>query len=196
MESNILKLGSHDSMSYLPPKNWLLYPFRLIARCQSVSIEEQYKIGCRMFDIRVKFDKSGHPYFCHGSMRFKGDVYSVLNYLNTLNDDIYVRLLSEYRKPTDRQKKSFLIFCEYIEQKYNNLKFFCGRSKGDWKQLYKFQHDDIDIDQPVSSMTWLVLDDWFPWGYAHFMNQKNFDSRNRDKWILMDFVNNLKIHNI
>ena len=43
------KIGSHNSMTYLPPKKWYMYPFKFVAKCQSSTIEEQYE----KYSIRV-----------------------------------------------------------------------------------------------------------------------------------------------
>ena len=52
-------LGSHNSWSYLPVKQWYFTPFAFTARCQSIDIRTQYeKYGVRCFDLRVRFDKN------------------------------------------------------------------------------------------------------------------------------------------
>ena len=42
--------GSHNTMTYLPIKNWWLFPGLLTARCQNNNIGEQFKNGARVFD--------------------------------------------------------------------------------------------------------------------------------------------------
>lgn len=132
-------------------------------------------MGARMFDIRVSF-KNFYPEFRHGSVAYKGDIESVLDTLNYYGP-VYVRLVLEVKKNTrDRlvQEDLFTLKCEEWEKKYPNIKFFCGRRKYDWKQLYKFELDDIDIVQKVSSMTGTRLDDLWPWLYARLFNRKNY----------------------
>ena len=180
-----MKLGTHDSMTYLPPKRWYLYPFKFMAKCQSKDIETQYKLGARMFDLRVKFN-DGNPEFAHGLLTFKGDVFATLSYLNTKG--AYIRLLLEATKENEYQENHFIKFCQFCEQSYTNLTFFCGRRKFDWKQLYKFPADDIDIVQKVSSTIGSKIDDLWPWLYARFTNKKNYKNRDKDKWLLVDFI--------
>lgn len=182
-----MKLGTHNSMTYLPPKKWYLYPFRFMARCQSVDIERQYELGARMFDLRIKFDKSGIPEFRHGSMAVKGKVDQVLDYLNSKG--AYVRLLLETHKRDAVQEQRFIDFCKTAEQYWSNITFFCGRAKYNWKQLYKFEADDIDVIQKVSSMTGTIIDDWCPWFYAKLFNRSNIKNHNTDDWLLVDFIN-------
>lgn len=182
-----MKLGTHNSMSYLPPKKWYLYPFRFMARCQSKNIEEQYNLGARMFDIRIKFDKHSIPEFRHGSMAFKGDIFTVLYFLNA-KKDTYVRLILETKKQNKTQEDKFIKFCTMVEVFFPHITFFCGRRKYDWKQLYKFKTNDIAIVQKVSSMTGTVLDDWCPWFYAKFNNKKNCKYYSSAEWLVLDFI--------
>lgn len=183
-----MKLGTHNSMSYLPPKKWWMYPFRFVAKCQSKSIKEQYELGARMFDLRVAFTNNLTLEFRHGAMAFKGDVEDILKYLNSLESNIYIRLLLEINKEDSIQEELFKITCKRWEAEYPNLRFFCGRRKFGWKQLYQFKVSDINVIQKVSSMTGTILNDWCPWFYARFYNKKNFDNRNASEWLLLDFV--------
>lgn len=185
-----MKLGTHNSMSYLPPKKWYLYPFRFMAKCQSVDIAEQYKLGARMFDLRIRYDKNGVPEFRHGSMAFKGNVEDILKYLNSRKARCYIRLLLEVKNTKDlvRQELLFLDDCKRWEATYKGLTFFCGRRKFDWKQLYKFKADDIEVIQKVSSMTGTVLDDLCPILYARLYNKKNYREWDSSKWLLLDFI--------
>lgn len=74
-------IGSHNSMSYLPPKRWFWRLFTPLWRCQDKTIEEQIKAGVRFFDIRVVWDRKLDCWqFAHGLVRFgwkKGDPLSV-----------------------------------------------------------------------------------------------------------------------
>ncbi len=184
-----MKLGTHNSMSYLPPKKWYLYPFRFIARCQSKSIEEQYeKYGVRMFDLRITF-KNLVPEFRHGLIAYKGSVEDTIKYLNSLNDKIYVRLTLETSKEDTIQEGLFTCLCSRWKTQYKNIKFFNGRRKFDWKQIYNFGTKEPKITQLISSMTWKKWDDWFPYLYARIMNKKNISNYKKKDWLLIDFIN-------
>lgn len=185
------KLASHDSMTYLQPKQWYLYPFRFMARCQSKSIEEQYeKYGIRYFDLRVRYTDLGEIEFAHGLMSFKGDVRKVLDYLNSFNEEVWVRFLLEI---TDNdlvvfQEENFIRDCEMFELLFPNLKFHNGRRKFDWKVVYKFKNEEPTLDQKVSSMTWKIFDDWCPWFYAKLMNKKNLANGTDKDYLMLDFL--------
>lgn len=181
-----MNIGTHNSMTYLPPKHWWLFPFKFIAKCQSIPIEMQYELGARMFDLRVTFDKYGYPEFRHGAIAYKSDVYETLRYLNEKN--VLVRLVLETKKEDKRQEELFVDFCSIVEHYFTNIKFFCGTRKFDWKRLYEFKIKDIDLTQKISSMTGTILDDWWPWLYARFNNKKNISNHKSDDWLLIDFI--------
>lgn len=185
-----LKLGSHNSMTYLKPKKWWMYPFRFIAKCQSKSIEEQYeKYGIRVFDLRVSYDENSCIEFRHGLMSFRGDVRQVLEYLNSRKTKVYVRLLLEVGEYADleRQEWLFTLDCETFEKNYPNIKFFCGRRKFDWKEVYKFRFKEPNIIQKVSSMQGNKLDDLWPWLYAKLHNKKSLEEV-KEGWLFLDFI--------
>ena len=181
-----MKLGTHNSMTYLPPKKWYLYPFRFIAKCQSKTIQEQYELGARMFDLRIKFDKKGTPEFRHGSMAFKGSVTKTLQFLNTKK--VYVRLLLETKKSDIDQEEMFRIFCRDCQEYFPNIKFFCGRRKFDWKVVFEFKYKEPYIEQYVSSMQGSKIDDLWPWLYAKLHNKEHMQECDKRKWNLFDFI--------
>lgn len=184
-----LKLGSHDSMTYLPPKKWYMYPFKFMAQCQSKSIQEQYeKYGIKYFDLRVKIDDDAQPEFAHGMISYKGNVWGILDYLNGLGEEIWVRLILETSKEDEHQEKWFYAFCQAIEEKYTNLKFHNGRRKFDWKKVYNFQNEEPVLDQKISSMTWKIWDDWCPYIYARLMNHKNIQKGTDKDYLVLDFL--------
>nr|DAI80203.1 MAG TPA: hypothetical protein [Bacteriophage sp.] len=64
-------IGSHNSMSYLPPKHWFWRLFTPFWRCQYKTIKEQIDAGVKFFDIRVVWDKEQDCWqFAHGLVRF------------------------------------------------------------------------------------------------------------------------------
>lgn len=192
----MVKIGTHNSMTYLPPRRWYMHPFRFMAKCQSVNLKEQYKLGARMFDLRIRFDKNGKPYFCHGLISFKGDVEQALQFLNKRRAT--VRLILEKNTENPYQDSLFVEFCSRVKEQYNKVKFFGGVRKGDWKTLYDFGFYPEYIDkyasnnQPGPNYTGTVLDDLWPWIYAKLNNRKNFENRDESKHLLIDFIDLLK----
>lgn len=183
------KLGSHDTMTYLTPREWYLYPFKFMAQCQCKTIQQQFeKYGIRYFDLRVRFLKNGELTFAHGLMTYKANVEDVLDYLNSHGEEVWVRFLLELTKADPEQEAKFKEVCEIFEKRYTNLKFHNGRRKYDWTVVYKFQNPEPSLDQKISSMTWKIWDDWCPFFYAFFMNKKNVKKGTDKDYLLLDFL--------
>lgn len=189
------KLGSHDTMTYLKPRDWWLRPFKFVAQCQRVPIEEQYeKYGIKLFDIRVKYNSKERIWeLAHGAMVFKGKTPDeVFEYLNSLNDEIYVRLVLEYNrapKDIDIISSLFAMQASKWREKYSNITFWGFNRKYDWKRLYEYEGmKELSMYQAISSATWKIWDDWFPWLYAWFHNADNIKQGTDKEWLLIDFV--------
>lgn len=184
-------LGSHNSMTYLKPKHWWLWPFRFMAKCQDKTIQEQYLCGARLFDIRIKFNKNNTPEFAHGIMTFKGDLFETLNYLNSLSDKIYVRIINERDKNYDLFKQ----LCMKIQLKYPHIMFIGGVNKKDWKQLFTFNYSLEFIDKYSSWNndthlgTGWYFDDIFPRLYAFCLNAHWREKYNNENvYLMQDFI--------
>lgn len=197
-------LGSHNSMTYLPVKQWYFKPLFWTARCQSKPLYEQYELGARLFDIRVRFDENGYTVLAHGLIEFEGDVYDALKELNSLasKHKIYVRISLESNsrmKDQYMQEYCFKDFCSYIQRIYTNLIFFGGRRKYDWAPVYDFGTAEPTIEDSYSSTTNIFgessftfaakLDDLWPWLYAKIHNKKRIKMGTDKQVLLIDFVN-------
>lgn len=180
-----MEIGTHNAMSYLPPKKWYLYPFRFIAKCQSLSIEKQFNKGIRLFDIRISYDKKHNLEFRHGLMAFKGDVYKTLNWLNSQNEPIKIRLILETKEEDIVQEILFIIDIYKFQSEFPNLTFYEGRRKYDWHKLVDLP--DLEVIQLISSMQGNKID--WPWLYAKKHNKKNFKKYAEEITpILFDFI--------
>lgn len=67
-------IGSHNSMTYLPPKHRFWRLFTPFWRCQNKTIKEQIDAGVKFFDLRVVWDWVDCWQFAHGLVRFGGTV--------------------------------------------------------------------------------------------------------------------------
>lgn len=188
-------IGSHNSLTYLPVRQWYLKPFKWMAKCQSKPILDQYsQYGVRLFDFRVRFD-TGNPIIAHGPFEFESkkncDVFEFLFWLDYITelsgDPVYVRLILESNKKMkdqDKQELCFQEFCEYCIHKYPHLTFFGGNRKYDWEVVYEFGTKDPELLDKYSSTTsifggkkenWTAkIDDFWPWLYAKLYNKKNY----------------------
>ena len=177
------KIGSHNSWSYAPIKQWYIPAF--VCKCQNIDIKEQYIRGVRVFDLRVRRYK-GNWYTAHGSACFLTDFLSDLRWLNTQDDIVSVRVLLEYNSiPKDFHNIAplFKELCKYLEANFMNINFFGGRLKCTWEILYTFNGKEIQLLDKYSSTTSLfniknnllrIIDDWCPWIYAKLYNKKNY----------------------
>lgn len=187
-------IGSHNSWSYLKPKQWWLRPFAFVARCQNIDIRTQYffyKVQC--FDLRICFDKHKNLQLCHGNMKYKyseEQLYKDLNFLNNRCNQCYIRVLYDVR--SKKQYKDSDLFkerCKELEQKFPNLIFWCGRNLYNWNVDYEFKYKPTCIEKYSSVCPPKYLDDWFPWIYAKLNNKKIRKKEFDSEILLIDFVN-------
>lgn len=206
-------LGSHDSLTYLPVRQWYFKPFKWCAQCQRIRLTDQMnQYNVRLFDLRVRFEKNErgfyHPIIAHGPIVFNMDVNDVLHILNNgglVYGNIYCRILLESNhqmKDQAEQEDEFIKFCATAEAEYPEVYFFGGNRKYDWKRIYKFENEDIDLDDKYSSTTslfkptkykWLnnilkVIDDFCPFIYAAIMNKKIYKAGTDKQCLFIDFV--------
>lgn len=203
-----MKLGSHNSFTYLKPKHWWMYPLIPFARCQSRNIPQQFKHGARWFDLRVRYNRDNKLIVAHGLMVYKADVMTVCEALDMLNiqafacnDPVYVRVLYEMpgKDKSDQAKEheaQFSGFCNFIQNRYQHLIFVGGQRKYDWVQIHNFHTQSPKSVDKYSSMTWLNIDDWLPCLYAFVMNNRNWNKNKDiepDTFMLADFVHRIKM---
>lgn len=197
-----MKIASHNSFSYLPARRWWMKPFAWMARCQRMGIYEQFGIGVRLYDLRVRI-KHERAVICHGLMTYKGRVYDLLDALDDwaamYNSPVYVRVVLEKKKPSDEDKRQFRMFCEEIMD-YYDIRFFGGNDRSDWgckHPIYDFGNPMPDIDHKYSSTTtlflkgwkWLAfIDDLCPIFYAKRHNKENIKKGTTHDWLMIDFV--------
>lgn len=205
-------LGSHNTMTYLPPKKWWMWFGRFMAKCQKLDYKKQYDAGVRFFDFRIFIttDKQGFydPTFSHGLIDFKSpNPENILSYLNT-KGDVYCRFIFE--KGTEEEQKTFEGFVRQWVNEYKNLKIVQIKDKKTWKNLLPecVTHPNIQIvdcyassngSYPqynklpgiLRSKSWsgLLIDDLYPWIYAKLNNKKNLEKyKDIDGVLLIDFV--------
>ena len=187
-------LGSHNSWSYLRPKAWWLRPIRFIAKCQDADILNQYgEYNVRCFDLRVRF-VDNKLVVAHGIFQYDIDekkVYETLDWLDKCGD-IYVRVIHEARKAKYHTPESvalFADFCSYIENRYKNIKFWCGKNLYDWTNDYTFRNNPSCEEKYSSVCTPKLIDDWYPRWFALRNNRKILKEGTDKDILLIDFVN-------
>ena len=199
-----MKIGSHNTFTYLPVKQWYLKPFAFMARCQEVDVWKQYSLGVRFFDLRVRFDGTD-IILCHGVFKYKfsaEDFYHMLCKFNNCKG-IYIRVGLETRKDNSKYNEQFKTFCSWLEAEFKNIKFVGGTNKNfDMnKPIYEFINNMPEVAEKHASVTSIfhcssnailrVIDDWFPKFYAKHFNKINIaaNKNSRCDYMLIDFVN-------
>lgn len=205
-----MKLGSHNTMTYLRPKVFWQRLLPFIGRCQSVNYKVQHSLGAVGYDLRLFWDSDGQLEYRHGVLRFSADnIDEVLSYAESNN--IIVRVLLEVRSYNkgligniDELRSRFKAYCSEIEEKYPSILFFGGQESGSGEKLYTFKSDtgDLAIEELHSSVTSLfksnnkflrMIDDLFPIIYSLIKNEKNIRAyqNNKDKentYLYVDYI--------
>lgn len=169
-----MKLASHNSMTFLPVRQWWLRPFAFMSRCQSLDLFAQAAYT-DFFEIRVRFDSNDRPVFAHGLAEYEyseewAQLLNFLWYTNLVRFDyranVMVHLEYTRKKGLARQVELFRDFCADLEQRYSHaINFSGGCVKRDWSQVYKFS-------SPVKAPTYTnvtastrggKLNDLWPW---------------------------------
>ncbi len=205
-----MKLGSHNTMTYLRPKVFWQRLLPFVGRCQSVDYKVQHSLGAVGYDLRLFWGDDGKLEYRHGFLRFSADnIDEVLSYAELNN--IIVRVLLEVRYYNkgligniDELRSRFKVYCSEIEEKYPSILFFGGQESGSGEKLYTFKNDtgNLAIEELHSSVTSLfkshnkflrMIDDLFPIIYSLIKNEKNIRAyqNNKDKentYLYVDYV--------
>ena len=177
-------IGTHNSMSYLPPKHWWQKPINyLFGQCQSTFIYKNIKA----VDIRLVWNKKHGWEYAHGLVTYGrcANPSSLITYFIGVGIKYVILILER-----NGGEEQFMYLCRHLSRMFgSNITFIGGYRKSDWKQLYDFGTNDIPIHQWVGSMA----DDarWYerfiPRLYAKRMNRKNMENL-KEGINLFDFI--------
>lgn len=190
-------LGSHNSWSFRTPTKWWQKLLSFTARCQSLTIQEQYELGVRCFDLRLRIDKYYQPHIVHNSFDYGylDEIGNGLRWLNTKRD-VVIRVIHDVRKEKDYTPhtiKHFRLECKILLLEYPNIKFWCGRNLFNWDVDYEFDYRPTCIEKYSSVCAPKLIDDWWPWQFAKRMNHRIRTlypiNDNYDSILLIDYVN-------
>ncbi|MCR5362445.1 MAG: hypothetical protein K6E73_10635 [Bacteroidales bacterium] len=103
--------GTHNTMSYLPVRQWWLRPFMAWGRCQTKNLTEQLAAGVRYFDLRIKFAADGDACFGHGLLNYRHDdapediIGALCRMAEQTHQTVHLRILLEQRATEARQEQ-------------------------------------------------------------------------------------------
>src|SRR5574344_593835 len=191
----MINLVSHNSLTYLKPKKWWMKLLGFTAKCQRVTLEEQYNLGVRIFDLRLLPNvKNKTIEVRHGLSRYDCNLKEILNWMNKkkISCRILLEQNKENKKYQDKIDEEFFNICYLLETTYPDIKFFGGERKYDWKTIYKFTNDyPENAESKYSSVdSSSKLDDIYPYIYAKKHNKENIKNAIKDKktYLWIDFI--------
>lgn len=120
-------VGSHDSFTYLSTGNTLIDFFSNFWRCQTKTIAEQYKLGVRVFDIRViNDDEDNFDWWQigHGIAKVKQrfpNLESICLYFKEQYPGSYIRIMLETGANKTKIRARFEKEASEIIQKYGDM---------------------------------------------------------------------------
>ena len=187
-----MKIGSHNSWSFLKPRSLWMWPFLFMARCQSRSIRGQLDRGASLFDLRFYPLSDNEFEIRHGLMRYRSDnIESDLKLLS----GYWVRLILEQPKKSKEQNtidERFVALSNALIKKFPAVKFFGFYRKFDWKKLKDEVHSEVPVlvDMYSSLKSPKYLDDWCPFLYSWLNKKKIQEMKEKDTsdWLFIDFV--------
>lgn len=188
-------LGSHNSLSYLKPRQWWLRPLSWTAKCQDLDISRQWDVGVRYFDVRVRF-RGNTAISAHGIFDYEIPLRSVFSLLDSRarDEECVVRLMLE--KKGNSEDLFFRSFVEIVKRKYPNLIFVGGLRKDPFEEIATVHHVPerhcYQLFQDYEAKTlWQKLKGLkfpFPWYYAKKNNRKYREGMTDSCYTILDFV--------
>lgn len=195
-------LGSHNSLTYLPPKTKWMKFLTFFYKCQDKSLSEQIKSGVHVLDIKVRF-RNNKVIVTNGQWEVKYE-YEMEDFINIIldtisiyridDDVIYINLSLDVDDVYIGQEFDFISFVDIFKQKINqvdeNIKLIGG--------YRTFDNERVVITIPklfIATITnktdkrsWW-FEKYFPKLFAKRMNEKNkILWENEDCLTLFDFV--------
>lgn len=134
------KIATHNSATGENGYSWTKL-VSLFSKCQNKTLIEQYNVGVRLFDIRVR--KTNRGLVCaHGLWESKKSTFDLLKGLNDIieNDTCYITLVYE--------GEATLETMEYVKNVIESVCpkltiVYIGVKKPIWKQLQTYKHIKI-----------------------------------------------------
>ena len=165
-------IGSHNSMSYLPPKNLWGKITRLWNKCQDKNLKEQHEAGVEYFDIRIQLYINSNDNYEWHFVHNKVDYGKVSNYVWNWfgNNKCPIRIIFDQRSKPNNVNKRIEIFTDYIALIKRDFKVNIDSAitYWDWKE-YSKPFVEVKEFHASASAKWyqyLLGCKWFALTYA------------------------------
>lgn len=184
-------IGSHNTLSYLPPKNLWGKITRLWNKCQDKTIEEQFNSGVDYFDIRINFYNDGKWHFVHNKVDYGVVDSNIWEYIGLTN--VPIRIIYDRRsepKYSSFERQRFIAYLSYLQQEYN-ICIDSAITYWDWKEYYT---PFVEVKEYHASVkaTWyqyLLGCKWFANKYNAFAKAFNIEYGTcPNRVLLLDYV--------
>lgn len=188
-------IGSHNSLSYLPPKNLWGKITKLWGKCQDKTLVEQHNAGVRYFDICLNlYINSNDDYewhFVHNKVDYGKVSNDVWNWLG--NYKCPVRIIFDQRSKPDYAEKRTKIFKDYIDiiKRDFNVNIDSAITFWDWKEHYK---PTIEIKEYHASVSakwyqYILGCKWFAKHKNKYAKETYYDyGEDNERVLLLDYV--------
>lgn len=180
-------IGSHNTLSYLPPKNLWGKITRPWNKCQDKTIEEQVNAGVDYFDIRIDFYNDGKWHFVHNRVDYGLVNNDIWKYIG--KTELSIRIIYDRRsKPKDviLEKHRFTNYLSYLKEEYN-INIDSAITYWDWKECCAPFIKVKEFHASVSAKwyQYLLGCKWFANRYNNFSKAANMCM---NEVLLLDYV--------
>lgn len=180
-------IGSHNTLSYLPPKNLWGKITRPWNKCQDKSIEEQVNAGINYFDIRIDFYNDGKWHFVHNRVDYGVVNNDIWKYIG--KTEVSIRIIYDRRsKPKDviLKKQRFIDYLSYLKEEYN-INIDSAITYWNWKECCApfIRVKEFHASVSAKWYQYLLGCKWFANRYNNFSKAANMCM---NEVLLLDYV--------
>lgn len=182
-------IGSHNTLSYLPPKNLWGKITRPWNKCQDKTLEEQINTGIDYLDIRIDFYKDEKWHFVHNKVDYGVVDDEIWKYIGKTK--LPIRVIYDRRnKPKDSSyeiKRFERYFCLIILR--YNVNIDSAITYWDWKERYKPRIEVKEFHASVSAKwyQYLLGCKWFALTYSGISKYPNVEEC-MNEVLLLDYI--------
>lgn len=180
-------IGSHNTLSYLPPKNLWGKITRPWNKCQDRTIEEQVNAGIDYFDIRIDFYNDGKWHFVHNRVDYGVVNNDIWKYIG--KTELSIRIIYDRRsKPKDviLEKQRFIDYLSYLKEEYN-INIDSAITYWNWKECCApfIRVKEFHASVSAKWYQYLLGCKWFANRYNNFSKAANMCM---NEVLLLDYV--------
>ena len=180
-------IGSHNTLSYLPPKNLWGKITRPWNKCQDKTIVEQFNTNVDYFDIRINFYKDKKWHFVHNRVDYGVVNNDIWKYIG--KTEVSIRIIYDRRsKPKNviLEKQRFIDYLSYLKEEYN-INIDSAITYWNWKECCApfIRVKEFHASVSAKWYQYLLGCKWFANRYNNFSKAANMCM---NEVLLLDYV--------